>query len=154
MRLWTARVRQLTFGPKLEHCGREDSLISDSTNIEAERKFDTYASFMEVPHFAIVGVHLSRIALACGTIFGAFNPGNFVSYGGLSLIFQKNRHFGSGLCAVISSGLSAGSKRAITSRQGSSTAHFGFSVFSRVTPIWYESSGRSSRLRSAWGWAK
>ena len=82
----------------------------------------------------MMGVHRSRIASALGTTFGAFNAGYLVSYGGFSLIFQKNLHFGSGECAVMSRGRSAGSSRAMTFKQGSSTAHFGFSVFSRVTP--------------------
>ena len=96
----------------------------------------TYAVFMHAPHFSMPGVQRSRMLSASGTTFEAFRAGYCVSYGGFSLIFQKNRHLGSGECAVMSSGRSAESRRAITLRHGSSTAHFGFSVFSRVTPTY------------------
>ena len=101
---------------------------------------DTHAFFIDCPHFSMTGVHLDLMFSAWGTTLGAFRPGNCVSYGGFSLIFQKNLHLGSGLCAVMSRGCSEGSRRAITFRQGSSTAHLGFSVFSRVTPTFEQMS--------------
>ena len=111
-----------------------DSAVHSSHRYGPVCRDSAYAVFMEVPHFSMIGVQRLRMLSSSGTTLGAFRPGYCDSYGGFSLIFQKKRHLGSGECAVMSSGRSAGSRRAITLRQGSSTAHLGFSVFSSVTP--------------------
>lgn len=124
--------------PKADWChiGEVRHPIRIQWYIIRECKGNTHAFFMDWPHFSMFVTHLFFNSGASGITFGAFRAGYPVSYGGLSPIFQKNLHFGSGACPVISSGLSSGASRAIMFRHGSSTAHLGLSVFSRVTPTW------------------
>ena len=84
----------------------------------------------------MIPAHRSLRKSAEGTTLDEFSAGNWVSYGGFSLILQKNLHFGSGECALMSKGLSDGLRASIILRQGSSTAHLGRSVSSSVTPTW------------------
>jgi hypothetical protein len=56
----------------------------------------THAFFIDVPHWFITGSHRSLILGAAGVMLDTFSPGNSVSYGGGSVILQKNLHFGSG----------------------------------------------------------
>ena len=84
----------------------------------------------------MIPAHRSLRVSAEGTTLDAFSTGNWVSYGGFSLMLQKNLHFGSGECALMSKGLSDGFKASIILRHGSSTAHLGRSVSSSVTPTW------------------
>ena len=63
-----------------------------------------------------------------------FSTGNWVSYGAFSLMLQKNLHFGSGECALMSKGRSDGLRASMILRHDSFTAHLGRSVNSSVTP--------------------
>jgi hypothetical protein len=79
-----------------------------------------YTFFIDCPHWSMILAHRSLRKSADGTTLDEFNAGNWVSYGGFSLMLQKNLHFGSGECALMFKGLS--------------DAHLGRSVSSSVTP--------------------